>query len=598
MPNVLSDLDLALAEHQAGRLDKAEEGYRRFLRSHPNDPNCLHLFGILLSQQEQHDRAIEYLQRAAAAYPISPRVHLNLGMAYRGAARLAEARACFEEAIRLDPSYSDAFNNLGTIFQLEGDLPTAVRHFRQAVKLDPEYRTAQENLAKCLAHMDKPKAALEQYRVVLGLDPNNAEAHFQIGSLYQRLNYLEDARRHYEEAIRLRPRDADAIANLGSILQSEGQLDLAAERFRQAIALRPDTPFAYYFLAEMAKAGRCQVSDDELKQMQAAFQTDRAPKRETSMLAFALANELDRRKRYDEAFEYFRRANELKRGYAGEWGMFFLPDKHKEMGEKIMALFDRPLFERLRPAGVDSEMPVFVVGMPRSGTSLVEQILASHPRVYGAGELMDIPEITDALAGEEGRAARYPACVAETAVDVLRQQAEGYLRILSELEPSADRVVDKLPGNFMHLGLISILFPKASIIHCKRDPRDTCLSCFQQNFRHLVFTTSLEALGLYYREYERMMEHWRRVLPIQMYEIQYEELVDELEGKSREMIAYCGLDWDQRCLAFHENKRTVHTASELQVRRPVYKTSVARWKRYEKHLGPLFQALAEPTTGT
>lgn len=588
----MTGLEVALAHHKEGRLIEAEAGYRSFLRTHPNDPSALNLFGVVQSQLGHHDRAIEYLRRAAAACPAEPTVILNLAMAYREAGRLDEAKESFREAIRLKPDCAEAHNNLGSLLQIAGDLPAAVAHFREAVRLDPDFRTAHDNLAKCLSHMDRPKEALAHFLEVLRLDPHSPDAHFETGTIYQRISKLPEARRHYEEALRLRPGDADATANLGLVLQSEGKVDEAAAWFREAVALRPATSFAYYYLGEMAKAGRYQLSDDDLAAMEVAAAAEGISAREASMLSFALATELDRRKRYDEAFRHYRRANELKREYAAEWGLVFSPSKHEDAVERLIEFFTPQRVRELATSGITTEVPVFVVGMPRSGTSLIEQILASHPQVFGAGELMEIPEITDSLSGEQGRAARYPACVAEAGPGVLRRHAEAYVRVLTEMGDDAARVIDKLPGNFLHLGLIAILFPRARVIHCRRDPRDSCLSCFQQNFRNLVFTSSLEFLGRYYRAYERLMEHWRKVIPLRMYEIEYEVLVDGLEEKSREMVEFCGLAWDDRCLTFYRTERIVHTASELQVRQPVYRSSIGRWKRYEAHLGPLFDALA------
>jgi hypothetical protein len=230
--------------------------------------------------------------------------------------------------------------------------------------------------------------------------------------------------------------------------------------------------------------------------------------------------------------------------------------------------------------------------MMRSGTSLAEQILASHSAVYGAGELRDIDLLVATLPQRLGAAEGYPACLGRLDAAAVRALADEHLGRLRQRGGAAARVVDKAPFNFLHLSLIVTLFPRARLVHCRRDPVDTCLSCYFQNFGEpMGFTLDLRHLGLYYRAYERLMAHWARVLPVPVFELQYEELTADQEAVSRRLVEFCGLDWDERCLRFHETRRPVRTASTLQVRRPMYQSAVGRWKRYEAHLGPLLEAL-------
>ena len=261
----------------------------------------------------------------------------------------------------------------------------------------------------------------------------------------------------------------------------------------------------------------------------------------------------------------------------------------------LMAAFSGAFFERAAGLGSGSDRPVFIVGMPRSGTTLVEQIISSHPRAAGAGELPDIPWLIQRLPAELGSGAGYPGCVEALDRESVQRLAGSYLDRLGLVSATTDRVTDKLPMNYMHLGLIAVLFPNAVIVHCKRDPMDTCLSCYFQNFsRDLGFCFDLEDLGFYYRHYETLMAFWAEVLPLCIHDVAYEDLVKNPEDVSRGLIEACGLEWDPRCLSPHKNRRPVKTASSWQVRQPLYKTSVARWKRYEKHLGPLKSSLDLP----
>jgi hypothetical protein len=274
-------------------------------------------------------------------------------------------------------------------------------------------------------------------------------------------------------------------------------------------------------------------------------------------------------------------------------GEAFDPAVHAAYVDRLIATFTPAYFEQVRGFGLDTDVPIFVVGMMRSGTTLVEQILASHPLVYGAGERIELGLLASGLPRRLGVADEYPECVRHLDRATVQAVATTVLQGLQERSDGARHVVDKMPLNFLGLGLIATLFPKARIIHCQRDPVDTCLSCYLRNFAaSFTFTYDLQHLGLYYRQYERLMAHWRAVLPLPIFELRYEELTAEPETHTRQLLAFCGLPWDERCLRFHETERPVRTASMLQVRQPMYRSAVGRWQRYEKHLSPLLAALA------
>jgi hypothetical protein len=299
----------------------------------------------------------------------------------------------------------------------------------------------------------------------------------------------------------------------------------------------------------------------------------------------------ERKGAYDEAFAEFARGNACThRIHDRKQQAFHVAADCRSHGERN-ALFDREYFARMAPLGHPSELPVFIIGMPRSGTTLVEQILSSHPRFAGAGELLEMQYSRLDLPALLNVSEPYPACLMKLTRETAWGLAERYLQRLRREDSHALRVSDKLPENYYQLGLIAVLFPRARIIHCQRDPRDTCVSCFCENFEGVRYSTSLENLGQYYVEYERLMAFWRKVLPNPLFEVQYEDLVDRQEAVSRDLVAFCGLDWDDRCLQFHETRRTVQTASNLQVRQPMYASSVGRWRRYEKHLEPLLKLL-------
>ena len=312
--------------------------------------------------------------------------------------------------------------------------------------------------------------------------------------------------------------------------------------------------------------------------------------RQRFLLHFAAGRLLDRVGSYDEAFENYRIGNRL-------FGADFSCRDLANTVDKHVAVYNKEFMRRAPRASHGSQRPVFIVGMPRSGTTLVEQILSIHPEVYGAGELEDINWMAISLPKTLASSSSYPDCVPELTVDACDQLAAQYLDRLSALAPDAARLVtDKMPGNYFHLGLVVLLFPEARIIHCTRDPLDICLSCYFQSFiqaNNHQYAYNLEHLGCAYRQYQRLMNHWKHVLDVPFMDVSYEELVADQERVTRELLAFCGLPWDERCMRFYESKRNVVTASYDQVRRPLYSSSIGRWRHYEKHLEPLRRALSE-----
>ncbi len=314
-----------------------------------------------------------------------------------------------------------------------------------------------------------------------------------------------------------------------------------------------------------------------------------------SVAGFALGAVLDAQGAYDEAFGVFTQANDLRRENLRDIKREFDPARHRAFVDDIIATFDRAYFERTQDWGTDTELPVFVLGMPRSGTTLVEHILASHPLVFGAGELGEFPRIMSQVTGTpatEGLARPEPFPTQAVA----RGAAARYLRILTQLASEASRVTIKLPENFVYLGLLATLYPRARVIYCRRDARDVCLSCYFHNFQYMEYSFSLTDVAAYYREYERLMAHWADVLPLPIHEVSYEELLANQESVTRGLVAFCGLDWDDRCLSFHQTRRVVQTASTIQVRKPLSTKSAGRWRNYVSHLRPLLDALANSGT--
>ena len=405
---------------------------------------------------------------------------------------------------------------------------------------------------------------------ILADDPDCADALYYSGVIATRRRDFAKAEALFARAVAVRPDNGAHHHDLAVMHGIRGRLELAEKHFREAVRLRPDHAESYFNMAGTVKFRRHEPLFDAVEALLARPDLSR---QDRCFLHFAAGKMYDDIGAHEAAFAHYHQGN-MAKGVQGE------PVAPEQRAADTVAAFTRERMAAHAGRGSDSRVPVFVVGMPRSGTSLVEQILASHPQVFGAGELPDI----EAIAREVSKRADAP--------EVFEGFAGSYLRRVTALAPESVRIVDKQPLNFRHLGLIALMFPQAAIIHCRRHPVDTCVSCYFQNFRtQQDYSFDLAYLGLFYRYYRRLMEHWRAVLPRPFLDIGYEDLVADPAGQARRMLDHCGLDWDDACARPERSQRPVDTASLWQVRQPVYRTSVARWRRYERHLGPLLDAL-------
>ena len=535
-----------------GRLDEAEASYRRALQINPDDADT----------------------------------HFNLGNVLRNLGRLAEAEAGYRRALQLKPEHAEVHGNLGNILLESGRLDEAEASYRRALQFRPDYAMAHCNLGSLFQDLGRLSEAEASYRRALQLRPDWVDGYINLGSTLLYLDRIDEADSLLRLALRIRPDCAEAYSNLGDILLAQGRMEEAEASCRRALQINPDLAAAHLLLALARKA---QVGDENLATLIAAWEAARSskkplPNKDAISLHFALGKSHDDIGDYATAFPHFLEGCRLKRATFD-----YDPDRVAQHFAGVMRNFDAATLDRLRGGSDPSQLPIFVLGMPRSGTTLVEQIIASHPEVYGAGELNDLAmilrhDITGAVFTDNLRS-----------LDQTRLAAWGaeYVAGLQRRAPEARRITDKMPANFLAIGLIHLMLPNAKIIHVRRNPVDTCLSCFTTLFSHgQHHTYDLTELGRYYADYARLMEHWRKLLPAGAFlEVQYEDIVADQETQARRLIEYCGLEWNDACLDFHQNKRAVRTASMSQVRQPIYKSSVERWRPYEKFLGPLFDAL-------
>lgn len=593
-----------------GKPEEAIECFHRALALRPDYIEVHNNLGNAFRDQGKLEEAVESFHRVLAIRPECAEVHNNLGGALKEQGKPDEAAGSFHKALLLNPDFAEAHNNLGSVLKEQGKLGEAVESFNKALKLQPDYADAHNNLGITLKEQGKSDEAIACYREALKLRPDMAEAYGNLGSVFKERRNLEPAIACYRQALKLRPDMADMHVGLGGALQMQGQLEEAIESFRKALALKPDCIGAYIGLAWVCRdTGQFDTAKTYLDQALAmepenpaawsvlpflrkmtvgdqpwaeAAQRllERGPKPPEEMgLCYALGKYNDDTRQYDAAFSCYERANQLERRSAGA----FNRDKVRRHVDAIIAAHPIEAVRR-QTGGSDSSRPLFIVGMPRSGTSLTEQILASHPDVFGAGELSFWRQ----------QVQKYLSIMPSWQHDVplLQELSTQYEAELQRHSASALRVVDKMPGNFLYLGLIHAVFPQARILHTRRNPMDTCLSIYFQNLSGHDYANDLDDLAFFYREYHRLMAHWRAVLPPEVFlDVSYEALVEDQEGWSQRVIEFIGLEWDERCLNFHETERKVGTASNWQVRQKIYKTSKERWRNYEKFVGTLLPLL-------
>ena len=472
----------------------------------------------------------------------------------------------------------------------DGRLRDSLGLCERILATDPDHADALRLTGVVLGRLGHPERAIEFMKAAAESKPRDGESHYNLGVVLQDQGELDAAERAYRRALGIAPEHWQARFNLGVVLQEYGRFDAALDAYRRVLALKPDHAEAYW---HMVDARTYTARDDDVMAMERLLDGGSLGDEPTMQLSFALAKVYDDLGEYDRAFAFLERANRLKRS-----SIQFHHSEADRGFERLMAVYSGDDITRIGADGYASDVPIFIIGMMRSGTTLIEQILASHSHVHGAGELATISRLAGSLAGRSRPGLEFPEAVTELGPEDLRRLGETYVTALQKMAPSARHVTDKRPGNFPFVGFIHAILPDAKIIHSVRNPIDTCLSCFQKLFvAHHAYAYDLTDLGHYYRAYARLMGFWHHVLPGRILDVRYEDVVEHPERETRRLLAFCELPWEDACLTFHRTKRPVRTASAAQVRRPIYRSSVGRWRRYEKHLGPLLDALG-PLAGS
>jgi tetratricopeptide (TPR) repeat protein len=608
---------LGLIRLQQGRFGEAVKLFRRAIKSDPQSADSHHHLAVALSGSDRHDEAIERYQKALTINPELAEAHNNLAHSLHALGRVADAVVHYEKAVAIKVDYPEARNNLGVAYQSQGRAVEAADQYELALATRPNYADAHKNLGNLLggakryreaaahyesvlaarpadaeAHvalgnmlcwLDRPDDAIAHYRSAVGDDPKNVEAHVGLGHACYLLGRSDDAIAHYQRALAVKPNDAEAHNRLGETLHAVGRFPEAAAAFAKAIDLAPNRAGGFWNLVNSKNIA---ADDPLLHRMTALEQNEPSLSEDEGIdLHFALGKAFGDLGDAPRSLQHFMNGSALKRRQSGY-------DEATTLGRltRIEAAFTAASIVNKERLGAPSETPIFIVGMPRSGTTLVEQILASHPKVFGAGEQRAMANLAEGIAGADG--STFPEAMAQISAAQIRDVGTNYLQTVKRLAPNAERITDKMPGNFALLGLIHLALPNARIIHVRRDIRDTAVSCFSTLFaRGHEFTYDLAELGRYCRAYLQLMEHWRQVMPNVMLEIDYEDVAADLESQARRIVAHCDLTWDDACLDFHQTARAIRTASARQVRQSIYRSSVGRWREHGESLQPLLDAL-------
>lgn len=644
--------DNAQRLHAAGELRQAEHLYREILRRDPSHAAAVGALGVIACQTGNLEAGVKLLREALAHAPGDADLNNNLGMALMSMGDAVAARPLFELALTARPRFPEAHFNGGNACLAEGQHAAAEKHYRAAlrqradyvdaannlgnllfdlgrmdeaaqcmhkvVQLAPRFAPGQLGLARALAGAGKTEQAVAACRRALELDDTQLPAWELLAMCLRRLGELEGAAQTLARAVPLAPQSATLRDQLGLVQFSLGQVEEAAANFEaaeaiaagqpqyathvgmaasargdrerarlafeRALAVAPGHAEALRNLAEMAADDAQARALEQRIDRGLASATDSAAR---SQLLFAQGRLRDLRGDYTGAFASFSAANALRRD-----AVPFDRAGQRQFIDAVIETFSEDFMRRASLHANPSERPVFILGMPRAGTSLVEQIVASHSQVHGAGELVFFPAQVPALVRREGHGTGYPRGLGRRLVE-LGQLAPRYLALLQQRNGEAARVTDKMPYNFLYLGAIAALFPQARVIHCRRDPLATCHSIFTRDLAGShPYSYDLESLAEAYVGYRRLMAHWRQRLPIAMLDLDYEQLLDDQAGESRRLVEFLGLPWEDACLRFHESRRVVATASQWQVRRPLYTEARDHWRNYQQALAPLAAALA------
>jgi len=556
---------------------------QKVIKSQPNDAEAWYLLGCCQASRHLWNEAVKSFESSIKSQTNVAQSHFALAGARISLGQLDEAEICINMALKLNPNIPDAHAVLGNIKMKQDNDLEAKEHFEKALKIDSQSSEAYFGLGLLEQESGCLNKAVSKFELALKYNSKSVHALCALANCLSNLARKDEAKILYKKALKIDKNCYEAQCSIAMLHNFKGEYDKAIKLIDPLLKknVRHST-LGIAFAQTCKHSGRCEEAieyiDDVLKK------PGLAPS-EIKGVNFAVGKVLDGMNQFDEAFAHYK---------AGNDAISHLYDSlaNTQNITDIIEIFSPALFINAPGAKTRGKKPIFIVGMPRSGTSLTEQIMAAHSNVHAAGELTTLFDVSNKMKQDLGGEEAYPFYVKKLSQANFDEMASTYLKKLEDFSVEAEYVTDKMPHNFYMIGLIQLLFPEAKIIHCKRDPMDTCLSIYFQDFSEVhKYARDLFNTGTHYFQYQRLMNHWKQVLSIPILDVQYEDLVGDQEASTRRILDFCGLDWEEGCLQFHKVKRTIDTASFDQVRQPLYSKSVQRWKHYEKYLDELKKGL-------
>jgi tetratricopeptide (TPR) repeat protein len=553
----------------------------------PDDPDAYRYLGQVLMILGERDHALAIATRAIDLTPQDPRVWSDRGRVLVWSGQIPDAIICFERAVELAPAYADGWHNLGLVLRQTGQTQRAFDALKQALIVNPTRAETYLSLGNLLVDANQLEDAIGCFERAVAYDPLMAKTHTRLAQELSHRGEVQRAESLFRRSVSLDGDNVESWFGLGRTLEDLGQADVALSCYQNVLDRQPGHALALGHYLALAKGDKGQ---EWISQLEPALDRADGSAEAQALIGYGLTKWYDRRGRFQEAASAGMRANAARRRATGLFNRSALTARI----DAICTAYIKELFEERRHIGIGTDQPVLIVGLPRSGTTLTEQILSAHPLMHGAGELPDLARLAaESLEGAD--VAPWQAALRLDDEMKSHRMAHEYLRALRHNAPlNCRRISDKQPLNFFHLAFAALLFPNARVLHCRRDPRDNALSIWIENFsRDQTYATDFGDLAHFMREYRRLMAHWCENLPLCILDIQYEETVADLEGQARRIMAFLKVPWDNRCLDFHKVDRAVQTPSRWQVRQPIYSSSVGRWRQYREHLPELSSAFAD-----
>lgn len=600
------------------QLENARSTLTRTIELAPTFAKAHEDLGFALLELEEFDEAVGILQKAVRLDPGLELAWLNLGKAlastgrgkeadeafeksfalsphrkllalaakHHKEGRLEEAERIYREVLKQNPKHVDALRLLAMVAASAKRFDDAERLLRKVIGIAPDYVLAITDLARILKEQDRFEEAIEYFKKAIAINPNNPNTHYLLAATYSPAALNLEAVKAYRKTLELAPEHAGALLGLGNALKTVGRQEEAIKAYQDCIRVRPGNGEIYWSLANL-KTYR--FSDEQLEEMERRAREDSdLPEKSIINFLFALGKAYDDRGDYDHAWQYYAEANQKQR-------MIVQYDavQTETVNDSMMEVFDRQLLEDLGGLGNPDPAPIFILGLPRSGSTLLEQILASHSQVEGTSELPYIGRVAMSMNRNRADGIGFPQAVRELGRESLTLLGEDYIKYAALHRPEGTpRFIDKMPNNFPSVGFIHLILPNAKIIDARRHPLDACVGNYRQHYaRGQTFSYDLNDIGEYYIEYQRMMDYWHEVLPGKVLTVQYEEVCTDLENQVRRILDFCGLPWEDSCVRYYETERPVRTASSEQVRQPIYTGAINFWRNYEKHLDELFEVI-------